>query len=524
MSDTFRIALRAMVVAAMTLLPGSMATAQVHVNGSVYGGGNLANVGGSVTVNMTAGTVDKDVYGGGALANTNNFDTNQYEKVEGVVAGVTIVTGLYTKSGETYTEITTANQEASANTDYYRKGKWVTTLTNKSGGTVTGENIYFWCAGGKIHKFLGAYMEAPSASNVNMTAKIDHAWIGRFFGGGTSPNASITGAINVTINNSKVDFYCGGPEFSSTTAKPSVKTTANGTTFGEYYGAGFGGTSVTYYTDIDKADLGIDNAVTSYPNYFTTYYLNATNGRLKHRDDYGIGTCYKFEFLYHSANQCLVARHFTGYAQFSLATTGNVINELTNCKIKKLSASETMTEEGTKGDFYGAGCQGMVDGTVTSTLTGCEVVGSAFGGGYQATSNDVVVYTTTKPNPNSEFTKETGLFSEFGKVTPNVFTWVQGTTAKENTAEDCNASGQGGKLYTSKNINMANLGNVAGEISLTIDGGSVTKDVYGGGNESKSLDDTMVTLKGALTVGGNVFGGGNKALVSGAATVNIVEQ
>lgn len=394
----------------------------------------------------------------------------------------------------------------------------------KSGGTVTGENIYFWCAGGKIHKFLGAYMEAPSASNVNMTAKIDHAWIGRFFGGGTSPNASITGAINVTINNSKVDFYCGGPEFSSTTAKPSVKTTANGTTFGEYYGAGFGGTSVTYYTDIDKADLGIDNAVTSYPNYFTTYYLNATNGRLKHRDDYGIGTCYKFEFLYHSANQCLVARHFTGYAQFSLATTGNVINELTNCKIKKLSASETMTEEATKGDFYGAGCQGMVDGTVTSTLTGCEVDGSAFGGGYQATSNDVVVYTRTKPYPNSEFTKETGLFSEFGKVTPNVFTWVQGTTAKENTAEDCNASGQGGKLYTSKNINMANLGNVAGEISLTIDGGSVTKDVYGGGNESKSLDNTKVTLKGALTVGGDVFGGGNKAVVSGSATVNIVKQ
>ena len=48
----------------------------VHVNGSVYGGGNLADVGGSVTVNMTAGTVDKDVYGGGALANTNTNIAN----------------------------------------------------------------------------------------------------------------------------------------------------------------------------------------------------------------------------------------------------------------------------------------------------------------------------------------------------------------------------------------------------------------------------------------------------------------
>ena len=75
MSDTFRIAFRAMVVAAMTLLTGSTATAQVHVKGNVYGGGNLADVGGSVTVNIKAGTVDKDVYGGGALANTNTNNT-----------------------------------------------------------------------------------------------------------------------------------------------------------------------------------------------------------------------------------------------------------------------------------------------------------------------------------------------------------------------------------------------------------------------------------------------------------------
>ena len=75
MNDTFKIAFRAMFVAAMTLLAGSTATAQVHVKGNVFGGGNLAEVGGSVTVNMIAGTVDNDVYGGGALANTNTSNT-----------------------------------------------------------------------------------------------------------------------------------------------------------------------------------------------------------------------------------------------------------------------------------------------------------------------------------------------------------------------------------------------------------------------------------------------------------------
>ena len=83
MNDTFRIAFRAMVVAAMTLLTVSTATAQdtptgPRVRGNVYGGGNLATVGGSVTVNMKAGTVEKDVYGGGALANTNINNATNY--------------------------------------------------------------------------------------------------------------------------------------------------------------------------------------------------------------------------------------------------------------------------------------------------------------------------------------------------------------------------------------------------------------------------------------------------------------
>ena len=75
MNGTFRIAFRAMVMAVMTLLTGSAAMAQTStgptIHGNVYGGGNLAEVKGHVTVNIKAGTVENDVYGGGALANTN---------------------------------------------------------------------------------------------------------------------------------------------------------------------------------------------------------------------------------------------------------------------------------------------------------------------------------------------------------------------------------------------------------------------------------------------------------------------
>ena len=120
---------------------GGSAMAQVTVNGSVYGGGNLADVGGSVTVNMRTGTVAKDVYGGGALANTNtnnwNFEGEGYEVVS-VTADVTVVTGLYIESNGVYTEITAENQKADEHTVYYQKiGTWTSGMYNTTTGATT---------------------------------------------------------------------------------------------------------------------------------------------------------------------------------------------------------------------------------------------------------------------------------------------------------------------------------------------------------------------------------------------------
>lgn len=381
-------------------------------------------------------------------------------------------------------------------------------MTGYGKGTAIGSDIYFWCAGGKIDKFLGAYMEKPrqtssSDGTVNMTAEIDHAKIGRFFGGGTSPKAPITGNIDITINNSHVDFYCGGPEFGSMSAGKTVKTQATNTVFEDYYGAGFGGTAITYTNDEDNNTQGIGSATkptVDYPSdFFTSHYVAK---RLKYKSGYGIGSCYKMEFIFNSRGAGSVARFYTGYAQFDLATTGSVTNELTGCTIN--------------GDFYGAGCQGKVSGTVTSTLANCTVNGSAFGGGFKAESNEVEVYTENPPS-FSKYTRETGIFSNFGKGTHETYNWAQGNATTENTVN-------GTTLYTSKNITMSDLGNVTGNITLTIDGGTVANDVFGGGNESKSLSNTSVTLTGNANIGRDVFGGGNKAPVSGSATVNIEDE
>ena len=367
----------------------------------------------------------------------------------------------------------------------------------RSGAKAIGTDIRFWCSGGKIGKFLGAYMDEPwetseEKGNVNMTAQVDHALIGRFFGGGTSPNATITGDINVTINNSKVDFYCGGPEFGDMEEGKTVETTANNTTFGEYYGAGFGGTAITYSPKDGTPPIGAK--VT-----FTGYTYNTS--RLTKSGSLGLATCYKFEYLVHSANKTmLVARFITGYANFNLATTGNVTNNLTGCTIEK--------------DFYGAGCQGKVNGTVTSTLTSCELKRNAFGGGYKAENNTVKVYPEDAPTL-SVYNGETGIFSEFGTTEPVTFTWEQGTGADPVADEDHL------KLKTSNGVTMTELGNVMKAISLTIDGGSVDGAVFGGGNESKSLDNTTVVIQNGTTIGRSVYGGGNLADVNGHTSVTV---
>ena len=92
-----------MVLAGLVLLlTGGNAAAQgVVVHGNVFGGGNLADVGGSVTVNIKAGTVDKDVYGGGALANTNtNNTTNNTTDPSANTTTVNLLGG--TISGDAY--------------------------------------------------------------------------------------------------------------------------------------------------------------------------------------------------------------------------------------------------------------------------------------------------------------------------------------------------------------------------------------------------------------------------------------
>ena len=128
------------------------------MNGSVYGGGELGIVKCNVNVNILDGTVENDVYGGGDQADTN---TDEFEQVLGLTVGESLVTGLYTESDGEIQEITTENQTAAANTEYYKK---VTgTMVNLLGGIIK-QDAY---GGGKGRSGGIAALEGNTKVNLN---------------------------------------------------------------------------------------------------------------------------------------------------------------------------------------------------------------------------------------------------------------------------------------------------------------------------------------------------------------------
>ena len=118
------------------------------------------------------------------------------------------------------------------------------------------------------------------------------------------------------------------------------------------------------------------------------------------------------------------------------------------------------------------------------------------------------------------FKAETSIFSDFGTVEPETYTWEQGAQGHSNTADEANH-----KLYTGTNVTLTDLGNVTGNIKITLNGNTtVNGNVFGGGNESKSLSNTLVEILGHTKVLGNIYGGGNMAEVRGNTKVVVNGQ
>lgn len=385
------------------------------------------------------------------------------------------------------------------------------------------DNPHGYIDGGRIKQVAAAGKEGI---NGDVYFFINHSKIWEFYGGSTLATELVTGNINVTISNSIVDKYCGGPKFGDMDYAngKTITTNATNTVFKVYYGGGNGGTSYVQY----KA--AVDNSAPA-SNY--NWYGRGTNqGKV---DDYVIGKYVNQNNGYQANYDMEIVRESTGTtpgqavfrtyyysAQFSATNTGSITNNLNGCTVLT--------------NFYGAGNLGGVNGNVTSTLTDTHVLGSAFGAGYSATIPDVTIYNKDKNVPTIDV--NTGIITPQSGGTGTTYTWTNQTSLDGHTLSTAhpditNVTIDGDtRNYYYTEVSLDNLGAVSGAVSLIITGtdnkGSVVGNVYGGGDAStvsNSTDpdnaSTTVTIQGNTTVLGDLFGGGNRGDVSGSVTVNI---
>ena len=422
-------------------------------------------------------------------------------------------------------------------------GFYLTGTYNANAGIRT-DNAECYISGGYFHEAAGASQEGIKG---NVRWQIYNADIDNFFGGGTNDEKPVQGNVTVDIYNSHVTLFCGGPKFGNMSRdenhpdnNKTVTTTAEGCTFGTYFGAGYGGLSYSRKKYFDASSYNWNNLQKYY--YCPTGPGNHQNERGKYYDGAttdaggdsrygkkgpGVATDFDYEFFVWSSGQT-GARFFVKFASFSLAQCNNVESKLKNCTIEK--------------NFYGGGSLGKVKGTVTSELDGCTVKGNVFGAGFSASLPTLEVRDagfTTNPNYN----KSSGMFE------PGVFS---GTTTfqwqhVDNYPTNGNIGfGDGTNLVTNVNngthvvttikLEKSNLGSVDGNVSLTLKGDTKvgtlqgnnvltgTGNVYGGGESSwvtGSSHKVTVLLQDDIVVYGNVFGGGDQGNVEGSTEVNI---
>jgi len=377
--------------------------------------------------------------------------------------------------------------------------KFYLTGNYNNGVTPNEDDPHCYIDGGKLDMVASA---AKEGINGSVYWKIDHAYIGEFYGGGISSDKRVTGSIEINIDRSKVTKFCGGPMFGDMYDGQTVTTTATGTTFGVYYGAGNGGTCYSQYSSPESTSSF------SLSNYTATKYEESINGVTGMN---GYHAKYEFELVNTSAgtDASLYYRTYLFAAQFATTNTGDVSNTLTDCTIET--------------NFFGGGNLGGVTGSVTSELKGHTVVeGNVYGAGYSAKDLSVDVLPKTGYTAPKRDTY-TAVISDPVYPDPTPYVWTNETTIGStslSTSSPTASSNNTNYLFTE--VPLVNLGAVSQDVILTIGGTSeVHQNVFGGGEESGVDGNTIVTLKGEANISGNVFGGGNKGTVSGSATVNI---
>lgn len=372
-------------------------------------------------------------------------------------------------------------------------------LSDLGPSLVYADNPCLYTNGGRFGVVGGAGQEAV---NGDVTFRIDHSLIDEFYGGGSHATNVVSGNIDVQIDHSIVRYYCGGPKVGNMQSGKTVTTRATGTIFGRYYGAGNGGTAFSLEAELN-ADNDAATAMTGTNCDLTrgdcaNWWLNNYYQPTAARSDLGFQARFRFEIwnIPSGTTQFAASRRYIYNAQFARTQTHDVSSTLDSCTVK--------------GDFYGAGNLGSVEGNVASTLRNTTVEGSAYGGGYSASIPSFWIHLTSHvvfPRRDNA----TGVCYDGGPTDSLRYTW---TNSEPTTPVASATGGDEAVNWLRTTESLTDLGTVSGSTTLRLEGDSrVQGDVFGGGNESRVNTDASIWVKDRTKVDGSVFGGGNRAAV-----------
>ena len=427
-------------LALLLLMTGSTATAGIVVTGNVYGGGNLADVGGSVEVNIKAGEVNGDVNGGGALANTNVKNATNYgTETETVTSTATNTTTVNLTGGTIHG-------------DAYGGGLGQKTGFNGKTSDIAAK-VY-----GDITVNLGS-SGGTSATAFHITHYTgDHADVvksGRVFGC-NNLNGSPQGSVKVDV------WKTVAGNVTRTAEDPENSGIANKTdnvTHNYEVAAVYGGGNLAGYTATgQKTNVIIETCDVS-----VEYVYGGGNAAPVPQTDVLVKGAYEIKELFGGGNGR--DEYTTDGGTTWVANPGANVNGNTNTLLKGGYVHEA---------YGGSNRKGTITGNVTiDTSTGGECaldVGKIVGAGKDADVNgDLIMVMGCKPGA-----KVPVLYA--GADNANVSGNVELTITSGNFGKVFGGNNQGGAILGHIKLNIEETGDC--ETPITID------ELYLGGNEA----------------------------------------
>ena len=447
---------------------GNVMAQGVQVHGSVFGGGNAADVKINTTVNIGGGQIDGNVYGGGNVGSVGTYETSADMKTftftantgtcDVTISGGTIGTGVTMSADGTFADGNVYGAgKGKADTYWCEKAMAFKANLAINAGTVNG-TVYGGGQIGRVENDATVTIGVETPSDETITPII----VGNVFGAGAGLathgySALLRGDTEVTVQGyAQVghSVYGGGEKASvgrfkiveglpsepqdGGTCKVTVKGNAKIGTSGtdhNVFGSCQGVTAPTSWTAYDHAYKSMQTAENAPPDASAWEYVENT-GQKYIWEYYPTLDAYK-GFL----NTLALASHTDVEVGGSASVYGSV---------------------------FGGGQMGITLGNVDVDITGGTVYDDVYGGGALADTNkgnqtaekyDVATVTVNE-------TVVTGMYERTGDTEPYTYTEIT----------EPNTKAASGKTYCTK-ASQSSINTTT--VNLT--GGLIMGDAYGGG-------------------------------------------